>query len=52
MEIELPTVTEIISAKSKALLISYKKCYITLCFRISPKQQNPQGQKLKCENLL
>lgn len=42
MEIELPTVTEIISAKSKAL-ISYKKCYITLCFRISPKQQKPTG---------
>ena len=42
MEIELPTVTEIISAKSKALLISYKKCYITL-FQNLTKTTKPTG---------
>ena len=53
MEIGFPIVREILFTKSKALLISYKKVfYITLCFRVSTKQQNPQGQKLKYENLL
>lgn len=52
MEIGFPIVREILFTKSKALLISYKKVLYNIMFQNLNKTKNPQGQKLKYENLL